>query len=184
LNGPGAHRRAGEVLSRRLYLFLGDHGGIGNPQHGQEGSQGLIQHDLQSIAIKRLQTLHMGRVPLHERRGSLDMLQNLGHRHGPIETEETGQGVDHILRRHLPPMMKPNPSAQGEGPGASIPGRFPKLGQGGQGLEVGIKLDQAVEELADHGAAITIGHQGGIQCGGIVAQLPAVRPPKRRARPL
>ena len=74
------------------------------------------------------------------------------------------------MRRHLPTMMKRDPPAQGEGPGASIPRSLPKLGKGGKRLEVGIKLDQAVEDLVDDGAAIDIGHKGGIKRGGIVAQ--------------
>ena len=120
--------------------------------------------------------------PLHELLGPLDMPEEIGHRHGLFEMEETGEGVYHIVRRHLPPMMKLDPLAQGEGPGAAIAGSLPKLGNGGKGLEVGIKLDQAVEDLADDGAAIDIGHKGGIERGGIVAQHPAVHPPELRSR--
>jgi len=121
------------------------------------------------------------RFPLHEISRTLNTLEEFGHSHGPVETEETREGVDHIVRRDLPTMMKRDPSAQGEGPDASIRGRVPKLGQGRNGLEVGIKLDQAVEELADDGAAIDIGHQGGVERDGVVVQLPAVHPPELRA---
>ena len=78
--------------------------------------------------------------------------------------------------------MKLHPPAQGEGPGAAIPGGLPKLGNGGGGLEVGIELDQAVEDLADDGTAIDIGQRGGIEGGGVVVQHPAVHPPELRFR--
>ena len=69
------------------------------------------------------------------------------------------KGVDHILRRHLPTIMKLDTLAQGEGPRASIPGSLPKLGKSRYGLEIGIKLHETVEHLADNGATIDISHQ-------------------------
>src|SRR6266581_7749626 len=120
---------------------------------------------------------------LHEISSPLNTLEELGHSHRPVETEESSEGVDHIVRRHLPSMMKRHPSAQGEGPSAAILGSFPKLGKGGNGLEEGIKLDQAVEDLTDDGAAKDIGHKGGVERDGVVAQLPTVHPPKLRASP-
>jgi hypothetical protein len=152
------------------------------PQGCQERSQWLFQHDSQSIAIQRCQPLDTLRFPLHEISSPLNTLEELGHSHRPVETEETHEGVDHIVRRHFPTMMKRDPSAQGEGPSAAILGSFPKLGKGGNGLEEGIKLDQAVEDLADDGAAIGIGHQGGVERDGVVGQYPAERPSELRAR--
>jgi hypothetical protein len=75
-------------------------------------------------------------------------------------------------------MMKRHPPAQGEGPGAVIPGRLPKLRHAGQGLELGVELDQAVEDLADEGTLIDIGQRGGVERGGVVTQHPAVHPPE------
>src|SRR5262245_9895275 len=96
--------------------------------------------------------------------------------------EETGEGVNKILRCHFSTMMKLDPSPQGEGPGAAILGSLPKLGNGGNHVEVRIKLDQAIEELVDDGAAIDIGHKGGVECGGIVAQHLPIYPPEFRPR--
>jgi hypothetical protein len=155
---------------------------MGQRQNYQGRGQGLFQHDLQGIAIDRFQPLDIVSFPLHELLGPLDTAEELGHRHGLLGVQETGEGVDHIVRRCFPPMMKRGPPAQGEGPGAPIPGSLPKLGKGGKGFEVGIKLDQAVEELADDGAPIDIGQKGRIERGGIVAQHPAVSPPELRSR--
>ena len=80
-------------------------------------------------------------LSLHEILGPLDMLEELGHRPWPFGIEESGKGIDSVVRCHLPAMMKRDPSAQGEGPSAAILGRFPKLGDGGNNVEVCIKLD-------------------------------------------
>jgi hypothetical protein len=78
--------------------------------------------------------------------------------------------------------MERDPAAQGEGPGAPIRRRLPKLGDGGNGIQVGIELHQAVKELYDDGPAIDVGRKGGIERGGIVRQHAAVRPAELRAR--
>ena len=150
---------------------------MGQPEDYQGRGQGLFQHDLQGIAIDRFQPLEIVSFPLHKLLGPLDTAEELGHRHGLLRIEETGEGVDDIMRRHLSPMMKHDPPAQGEGPGAPIPGSLPKLGKGRKRLEVGIKLDQAVEDLADDSAPIDIGQKGRIKRGGIVLQHSAVNPP-------
>jgi len=46
-------------------------------------------------------------------------------------------------------MMERDPAAQGEGPGAAILRSLPKLGKGGNRVQVGIELHQAIEELYD-----------------------------------
>jgi hypothetical protein len=37
------------------------------------------------------------------------MSEEISHRCWAFDTEETGEGIDEILRRDLPPMMKPDP---------------------------------------------------------------------------
>jgi hypothetical protein len=91
------------------------------------------------------------------------MLEELGYGQRLSGIKETREGVDHILRRHLPPIVKLDPLAQGEGPDASIPGSLPKLGESGYRLEIGIKLNEPVENLVDNSDTITIGAQGRIK---------------------
>src|SRR5215471_15629036 len=105
------------------------------------------------------------------------MLEDLGYGQRLAGIKETREGVDHILRRHLPPIVELDPLAQGEGPRASIPGSLPKLGKSGYGLEIGIKLHKSVEYLADHSATIDISHQGRIKRHWIGAQHAAECPP-------
>ena len=174
----GSHRRAPEAISQPFHLFLRDYRGIGQPQDRQDRGQWLLQNHLKGITINCFQPPDALRFPLHEILGPLDMLEEIGHRPWAFGIEETGEGVDEIVRRHLPTMMKRDPSAQGKGPGAAILRSFPKLGNGGNQVEVRIELDQSIEDLADDGAAIDIGHEGGIERGGIVAQHPAERPPE------
>src|SRR2546430_14746094 len=92
-----------------------------------------------------------------------------------------GEGVDHILRCHLPAIVKLDPLAQGEGPRASIPGSLPKLGKSRYRLEIGIKLNESVEDLVDNGAPIGIGHQGRIKRDWIGAQHAAECPTELRS---
>src|SRR5262249_51481661 len=91
--------------------------------------------------------------------------------------QQTGDGVDKVLRRHLPAVMKLDPLAQGESPRASISGGFPELSNGRNGLEVDIELDQAVENLPGDSAAIDISHGGRIERSGIIGQCSVVYPP-------
>ena len=110
------------------------------------------------------------------------MLEELGYGQRLGSIKETGEGVDDILRRHLSAIVKLDPLAQGEGPRASIPGSLPKLGKSGYRLEIGIKLNESVEDLVDNGATIDIGHQGRIKRNWSAAQYTAEYPPELRFR--
>src|SRR5262245_49023792 len=83
---------------------------------------------LQGIAIKRVQPPDGSGFPLYQLGGSLAATEELGLRPAGVGREETGKGVDKILRRHLAPMVEPDPLAEGERPEATISGRFPILG--------------------------------------------------------
>jgi len=122
--------------------------------------------------------LNRGRFPLDELIGSLNPAKEIDHRPKRVGTEKARKGVDKILRRHLPAVMELDPLAQGEGPGATITGSFPELGDGGNRIEVRIELDQALGDLRDNGAAINIAHKSRIKRSRIVGQRTTVSAPE------
>ena len=170
------------MLPLLFHDFAGDHGGIGQPQSRKQGGKRLFEHHPQGITIHRLQSLDRVRFPWHHILRTLNAAEELGQRSGLCGFEETDEGVDEIVRRHLPTMMELDPAAQGEGPGTSVLRSLPKLGKSGNRVQVGIELDQAIEQLCDDGAAKDVGRKGGIERWRVVEQRTAVRPAELRTR--
>ena len=73
-------------------------------------------------------------------------------------TEETGEGVDDIMRRDLSTMMKFDAPAQAVQVRPSGDASQ-KLRQGRNRVKIGIELNQAIKYLPDHSAAIDVAQQ-------------------------
>src|SRR5215831_18651164 len=176
------HRRAAKVLFFAFNLLAGYHSGIRHAEHRKQRSKWLIKRNLQGIAINRLQPLHAWTGPLHKIVGALDASQKFRQWSGLFGVQQACERIDEILRCHLSTIMKLHAMAQGECPGAPITRRFPKLGNGGNGVQVGIELDQAIEHLGDDSPAKDIGRERGIERGGVVVQNTPVCPTELHAR--
>src|SRR5439155_13881461 len=134
------HRRAAEVIFFSFDLLPGYYGSIRHAEHGEQRGKRLVERDLQRIAINHLQPFDALTGLLHKIAGALNPSQEIRQWSGLFGVQKARERIDEITRRHLSTIMKLYAMAQGEGPGASIARRFPKLRNGGNGIQEGIEL--------------------------------------------
>jgi hypothetical protein len=166
LEGPGADGLRAERGSLSLDQVSGHDLRLAHGDHGDERHGRLLQGDLHGVPVERHQALDGPRTPLGELPRALDVQEQLGRAGLRPGIEQARERIDDVVGDDLAPVVELHSLAELERPREPVPRRAPECGEGRLDREGLIELDEAVEDLLRHRAAIRVGDPCGIESPG------------------
>ena len=149
---------------------------LAHRQDRDEGHAGLRQRRRERCGGRRRQARDLGRAPLPKLRRALDSHEVVGAARAGPGIQEPREGVDDVVRRHLPAVVEPDALPEGECPRQPVARGDPELCERRRDAERLVELDETVEQLLADREAVDVAETGRIQGGRVVGRAAGDRP--------
>ena len=147
---------------------------LSHGQNGDERHRGFRQGYPDRVPVGRGEASHLLRPPVPKLRRPLDVHEEIGPSGTDARVQQPGEGVDDVVRRHLPPVVKLDALPERERPGQPVAGGDPELSECRRDVERLVELDQTVEQLLANREAVDVTLARGIERGRVVGKRPAI----------